>query len=605
MRVSAALVGVGSLVATAAAVANAFVLNKQFYPAMVYLTKSSASMAVIYVQSVIIIYLLFQLFKRIFFGDLRAAEAENLSERAWHAVMETCLAFTVFRDDFSPFFVMQFGILLFVKSFHWLADDRVDLMERSPVITLKFHARMLAIIAFLGGIDSYLVSHAYFSVLMKGASSQIIFGFEYAILITLVVHISIKYILHMHDLRTAQSWENKAVYLLYSELVINFFRCILYGFFALIMMQLHTLPLFSIRPFYISVRALTKAFNDVVLSRRAIHAMNNLFPIVTSEELAAMDSTCIICREEMTADAQPKRLPCSHVFHTHCLRSWFQRQQTCPTCRTDILAERNAANPQAAPQAANVQQAQAPLAQNFIPFLAHQLVNGQQPPQQGAAQPNNQANADTPLANNVGGQGVPQQIPPFAFPPGIPPPFPPFMPPFGMPGPMFMPPPPPAPFTFPGRPSYAGFSDEELAAMEGDAREAVERRLQALLDIYTLLEAAGIQMQQYTNLIAPTLPNFPRATAESTAGATQGSNGSTASQHSSHSPLPTDNSTRSDGGATPRSQEEQPNEPSPSIPTQPQDSGASSSESVPNDASTSNNTAEEIRQRRLNRFSQL
>lgn len=38
---------------------------------------------------------------------------------------------------------MQFVLLLFVKSLHWLADDRVDLMERSPVITLKFHIRIL------------------------------------------------------------------------------------------------------------------------------------------------------------------------------------------------------------------------------------------------------------------------------------------------------------------------------------------------------------------------------------------------------------------------------------------------------------------------------
>lgn len=34
---------------------------------------------------------------------------------------------------------------------------------------------------------------------------------------------------------------------------------------------------------------------------------------------------------------QIKKLPCDHIFHKSCLRSWFQRQQTCPTCRTSIL----------------------------------------------------------------------------------------------------------------------------------------------------------------------------------------------------------------------------------------------------------------------------
>lgn len=47
-------------------------------------------------------------------------------ERAWYAITETCLAFTVFRDDFNPKFVALFTLLLFLKSFHWLAEDRVD-----------------------------------------------------------------------------------------------------------------------------------------------------------------------------------------------------------------------------------------------------------------------------------------------------------------------------------------------------------------------------------------------------------------------------------------------------------------------------------------------
>lgn len=81
-------------------------------------------------------------------------------------------------------------------------------------------------------------------------------------------------------------------------------------------------------------RNFKKAFNDVILSRRAIRNMNTLYPDATAEELLAADNVCIICREEMTTAS--KKLPCNHIFHTSCLRSWFQRQQTCPTCRLNV-----------------------------------------------------------------------------------------------------------------------------------------------------------------------------------------------------------------------------------------------------------------------------
>ena len=51
---------------------------------------------------------------------------QHLIDRSWYAITETCLAFTVFREDFSTKFVAIFTVLLFLKAFHWLVEDRVD-----------------------------------------------------------------------------------------------------------------------------------------------------------------------------------------------------------------------------------------------------------------------------------------------------------------------------------------------------------------------------------------------------------------------------------------------------------------------------------------------
>ncbi|GFR62737.1 E3 ubiquitin-protein ligase synoviolin [Elysia marginata] len=537
-----------SFMLTASVIGNAYYQKKQFYPSVVYITKSNPSMAVMYVQALVFVVLMGKMLRALFFGQLRAAEMEHLIERSWYAVTETCLAFTVFRDDFSPRFVALFTLLLFLKCFHWLAEDRIDYMERSPAISWKFHFRALSLMFVLGLLDILFVRHAFYSTMSKGPSVQLVFGFEYEILLTVVVMTFIKYLLHAIDLQSQNPWDNKAVYLLYSELAMGFIRVILYVAFVFIMIKVHTFPLFAIRPMYLTVRAFQKAAQDVILSRRAIRNMNTLYPDATPEELSSGDNVCIICREEMTSGC--KKLPCGHIFHTSCLRSWFQRQQTCPTCRLEVLRmprpqqqqqqqqqqpqQQQAAQPQQAPNQngqAGVEQMQNPF-QNMPgmfggmpfqwngagaavppppPYMWQPPPQQQQQPQQqtpgaagqaptpassssssptsAAATPttSQQANTQTGGTASAASTSMPStQMPPF---PG----FPPFLP--GMMPPVFsyagFPSPPP---------SMAGLSDEELRVMEGVERSNIEARIQWLRDIQALLDGAMVLINQYNSV---------------------------------------------------------------------------------------------------------
>lgn len=127
-------------------------------------------------------------------------------------------------------------------------------MERSPVIGWLFHIRASALLTVLALSDYLLILHAYDSTITKGATVQLVFGFEYAILITMVANITIKYALHAAELRADTPWDNKAVFLLYTELVIGLIRVILYVFFVCIMVRIYTLPLFAFRPMYYTMR---------------------------------------------------------------------------------------------------------------------------------------------------------------------------------------------------------------------------------------------------------------------------------------------------------------------------------------------------------------
>lgn len=71
---------------------------------------------------------------------------------------ETCLAFTVFRDDFSPKFLALFTLLLFLKSFHWLAEERVDYVRYSlSAKQSEYYKRVKFIFNF--GADGKKSSH--------------------------------------------------------------------------------------------------------------------------------------------------------------------------------------------------------------------------------------------------------------------------------------------------------------------------------------------------------------------------------------------------------------------------------------------------------------
>lgn len=500
------LVIMATLALTITVIGNAYVQKKQFYPSVVYITKSNPSMAVIYLQALIMIWLFGKLMQKIFFGDLRAAEIEHLIERFWYAITETCLAFTVFKDDFSPKFIALFALLLFLKTFHWLAEDRVDYMERSPIISWLFHARIVLLLVLLGALDVYFITFAYHHTLTKGASVQLVFGFEYAILLTVIVNTAIKYVLHIIDMNREVFWENKAVFLLHVEVLIGLIKVGLYMIFVALMIKLYTLPLFAFRPMYYSMRNFKKALNDVIQSRRAIRNMNTLYPDATVEELAAADNVCIICREEMQAGA--KKLPCNHIFHVSCLRSWFQRHQTCPTCRLNVLrstpdgASTTHATPPPQPQPVPQQNHGIPPLFAFPawqpPFfppppmpnaniqntqnaddIPRSSQAQQQQPQASRSHSDTGSNQSTTGNTYTDGYSFSRQFPfPFMIPP-----IPSFIPGFT---------PPPLPPQ-----NWSGLSVEELRQMEDSGRRGVEARLQCLRNIHTLMDASVILMQQY------------------------------------------------------------------------------------------------------------
>lgn len=166
---------------------------------------------------------------------------------------------------------------------------------------------------------------------------QLLFMFEYAILACIGCACFVKYGLAVADNATTEAWENKGLYMLYLELGMDAANFVLYVvFFAMIMHKYTTIPLHLIRDIYMAYMSLWRRVTNYFRYRSVTSKMHQLLD-ATEADLERVGGSCIICREDMSLSEGLKKLRCGHVFHVACLRSWLERQQTCPICRNSIL----------------------------------------------------------------------------------------------------------------------------------------------------------------------------------------------------------------------------------------------------------------------------
>ncbi|KAF8274588.1 hypothetical protein EI94DRAFT_1561432 [Lactarius quietus] len=383
-----------STLAVSATIINALQNQSNFYSVAVYLSKSGASVLVLANFGLLLALMCGRLVQQIFFGSLRPVEVERLYDRMWFFVTESLLAFTIFRDEFDIPLGVMFGFLLFVKSFHWLLADRIEWMNQMPYPgpTTLFHIRISGLFFMLWLINVVMLAFAAESILTNGVGVIILFASEYSILMASLMNSKSKYILSAIEFHRAASrggenappWEDKSMWIFYVDLVTDFLKLSTYlGFFAVIV-TFYGIPLNVVRDVYVTARSFITRLRDLMRYRTATRNMDERYPNASQEEMSAMsDHTCIICREEMvlpdpsprdqavppgtaapTRDGPnmtPKKLPCGHIFHFHCLRSWLERQQSCPTCRRPVL------DTSPSPVAGRVGQVDAPRGAALVP----------------------------------------------------------------------------------------------------------------------------------------------------------------------------------------------------------------------------------------------
>ncbi|KAF1956859.1 hypothetical protein CC80DRAFT_412706 [Byssothecium circinans] len=451
----------GSAVLANVVLLRAYYERPNFYSAAVYISQSTGSLMFLINLGLIVTASFGYGLQRLFYGPLRPIETEQLYDKAWFAVSETLLAMTIFRDDIGMWFFAMFLCLLAGKVWQWIGEGRVEFLEQQPPANPKlFHARLLSSLLLSVAFDIFMMNYCIDAILSDArAGVMVMFGFEYVLLAIASSSTLLRYTLSLVELyithrqekareearRIAREqarqqaetaggdpedapedddddyevpgWEEKGRWVFYLDLATDFIKSVVYLGFFMILMAFYGIPIHIMRDLFMTLRSFLKRVNDFVQYRKATRDMNSRYPDATTEELER-ENTCIVCREEMRPwvapeGAQPgrrvderqraKKLPCGHILHFSCLRSWLERQQVCPTCRRPVLSQPTPQTNQHNPGQQNHQPPD-PLAGggfravfpgNFGNAQAQAPAAGQpgQPPQQDpqAAQPNRPA----------------------------------------------------------------------------------------------------------------------------------------------------------------------------------------------------------------------
>lgn len=139
--------------------------------------------------------------QRLFYGPLRAIEVEQLYEKAWIAITETCLAMTIFREEVGGWFLVMFVCLLIGKVWGWIGEGRVDILEQQPPSNPRlFHARLSFSLSLSVLFDMYMLYYSVETVLRQARPNMMVmFAFEFAVLTVTSLSTAARYSISLHE----------------------------------------------------------------------------------------------------------------------------------------------------------------------------------------------------------------------------------------------------------------------------------------------------------------------------------------------------------------------------------------------------------------------
>jgi len=185
--------------------------------------------------------------KYVFLGTLRDTEVEMLYDRFKYSITETLLALTIFRNELSPYVILFFGALLFIKSFHWLAKSRIDYLEQVLPASMLTNIRLYGLLFLLSLTDALVSYYCVKRTTVVGKTVLVLFAFEFGLLLVSSFSFVVRYSLHLIDIRMENGLQSKGLYIMMLDLFCEGLKCIIYVIFFANVIVFYGLPIHIVR----------------------------------------------------------------------------------------------------------------------------------------------------------------------------------------------------------------------------------------------------------------------------------------------------------------------------------------------------------------------
>jgi len=272
------------------------------------------------------------------FGTLRVSEQQHSLEQFMDHFIQKVL-FTTFilevdswseRMEWAVWFCLLGSILILTK----LCKERFEYLSLSPT----GRKWPLIKISILMGV--LLVSTIALNVIvsMNRMSTHTLFLLaDSAYVLSFVVLVFTRFIVLIYDLRTNSIWETRSTIIYYTELLIGatmgLIELLHYVHILLLGYTSYTMKgwcLLRINSLLAGTRRRYRKHKNYL---QILKLMESNFSLATEEDLNKNSDECAICWDSMFV---ARKLPCGHLFHTSCLRSWLEQDTSCPTCRSTL-----------------------------------------------------------------------------------------------------------------------------------------------------------------------------------------------------------------------------------------------------------------------------